>query len=140
MFLCVSMTPFGVPVDPEVYMTQNTSSGLAGMASFGFSVPSRSTSSMWTTFKPSRFPRSSARTDSDASPSYTTSRTDGQDSITFVSVGRSSALVNMLRTSGSCREWERPCGPRESYAVQMVTAENAQAWAMTCQLTLEDER
>lgn len=32
-FLCFSCTPFGAPVDPEVYMTQQMSSGSGGVGS-----------------------------------------------------------------------------------------------------------
>lgn len=38
-FLCLSCTPFGAPVDPEVYITQQMSSGSGGVGSLGLLWP-----------------------------------------------------------------------------------------------------
>lgn len=46
-------------------------------------------------------------------------------------------MMNMLLQLGSFRACASPEGPRESYAVQIGMAENAQACATSCQVRLQ---
>ena len=121
---CVMVTPFGAPVEPEVYMMQARSSGLGireASISSDRDLPRSSSSpivKIWT--EPS-----TALIDSsvfeEASPSYTTVLTDVLAS-TFASVGRSSAFVKTAAQFGSVNECAKPSSPSVSYAVAIVVA------------------
>jgi len=52
MFFCFTMTPFGSPVEPDVYMITATLSGLGGWGATGLARPSSSTSAYESSFTP----------------------------------------------------------------------------------------